>query len=194
MRTFYIVITWRRLLFKKLIISVKFTVTLWYKLLIIRHKFLFKSGSYNNQNRNLLVYIMLTIRFWNVNLRQFKWLIICYLIKSASVAGFFHFCGICSEDVDSIWVIAFSVILGVIPIYFIVVETLLWPRNLLTLNTLTPSSIKWVAMLCLNWWVCICSGSSGYFFLAIDKYTLICLFTLRVEHFLFLPLHLEKNR
>ena len=50
MRTFYIVITWRRLLFKKLIISVKFTVTLWYKLLIIRHKFLFKSGSYNKIN------------------------------------------------------------------------------------------------------------------------------------------------
>ena len=63
MRTFYIMITWRRLLFKKLIISVKFTVTLWYKLLIIRHKFLFKSGSYNNQNRNLLVYIMLTFVF-----------------------------------------------------------------------------------------------------------------------------------
>ena len=116
MRTFYIVITWRRLLFKKLIISVKFTVTLWYKLLIIRHKFLFKSGSYNNRNRNLPVYIMLTCSCRNVNLRDFKWLIMCYLIKSSSFAFPFHFAEIPRNEVDSIWLIAFRIFENIISI------------------------------------------------------------------------------
>ena len=61
MRTFCIVIVWKRRLFKKLIISVKITMKIYYKSLITKHKFLFKSGSYNNRNRNLLVYIMLTL-------------------------------------------------------------------------------------------------------------------------------------
>ena len=88
---------------------------------------------------------MLTCSCRNVNLRDFKWLIMCYLIKSSSFAFPFHFAEIPRNEVDSIWLIAFSVIFGVMPMYFIVVATLWWPKILLTLKTLTPSSIRWVA-------------------------------------------------